>query len=66
MERYSGGGGMMKVVRFEIESYNKRAEMCVALAEAGYPVWVEETKEYMPTRYYVCVEIRECDLQEKG
>ena len=55
----------MKVVRFEIESYNKRAEMCGALAEAGYPVWVEEKKEYMPTRYYVCVEIRECDLQEK-
>ena len=55
----------MQVVRFEIESYNKRAEMCVALAEAGYPVWVEEKKDFMPSRYYVCVEIIECNLQEK-
>ena len=50
----------MTTVRFKIQLSADRHEMVLALANAGYKVWVEEQKNdrsMTSNDYYVCVEM---------
>ena len=52
------------IAKFKIEDYKQRLEMCATLAEAGYPVWVEEINS-LPSTHYVCVEVEGVELSSK-
>lgn len=56
----------MKIVRVEINSYNARQSMVLALAESEYKVWIEETpiEGDISTNYWVCFEIPDNNIKE--
>lgn len=43
-----------EIIKLNINYESDREAMIVALANAGYPVYVEEKKEVYGTNYFVC------------
>lgn len=41
-------------VRLEVPAYVDREKIMLGLARSGYPVWAEEEKDRLDTKYYVC------------
>ena len=46
-------------IKLKIQDYNNRTNMVMALADAGYKVWVEKEEDLASVTYYVCFEYPE-------
>ena len=53
-----------EIARFTIQSYNGRKEMIFALAEAGYPVNVEEIKNLIGSTFWIVVYDKVTSMEE--
>ena len=47
------------IIKLKIQDYNNRNNMVIALANAGYKVWVEKETYLASDTYYVCFEYPE-------
>jgi len=47
------------IIKLKIQDYNNRNNMVIALANAGYKVWVDKETYLASDTYYVCFEYPE-------
>lgn len=48
----------IKKVKFQIQGYEERKDVLMALATNGYKCWVEESEDRFDTDYFVWVELK--------
>ena len=54
----------MKIIKTKIQSREQRDSMVVALANAGYKVWVEVKKDYLSYDCYVLFEVKDEEVTQ--
>ena len=54
----------IEVIRLQVKGYDSRQILCGILADAGYPVWVENKGDSYRADYYVCFETKAVEIAE--